>query len=160
MAVQFNLDKCNVIRITKKRSPIIFTYSIVPTCYQLKRVNTAKYHCASISDYLSWNKHIYITIRKAINTLQLLGHDTYSFVHQRLANDMCYKRLVRPITVYASTVWDQYTQLNLNVNKRAKISMWAVTIDERAVKQPCLTTYPGKLYNNTATMLKSPWCSG
>jgi hypothetical protein len=108
--MEFNADKCEVIRITKKRKPILSSYTIHGTV--LSEVNTAKYLGVNISSDLSWNKHIDITCKKANNTLGFLRRNTYNCSQN--VKETCYKSLVRPITEYASTVWDPYTQTNIS----------------------------------------------
>jgi len=108
--MEFNPDKCEVIRITKKRSPIITTYTIHGK--NLSTVETAKYLGINISSDLSWNKHIDVITRKANNTLGFLRRNTYSCPPH--VKESCYKTLVRPIVENASTVWDPFTQNNID----------------------------------------------
>ena len=56
--MQFNLDKCEVVRITNKRNPLMHKYYIDGT--QLQTVKDAKYLGVTISSDLSWNKHVEI----------------------------------------------------------------------------------------------------
>ena len=108
--MQFNTDKCEVMRITNKRNPLICKYYIHNT--QLPSVKDAKYLGVTVSSDLPWNKHMDNIVKKAIISLNFLkrnlnGCPTY-------VKDKCYKSLVRPILEYSSCVWDPHTQRNIN----------------------------------------------
>jgi len=108
--MSFNPTKCEVIRITKRRTPIIATYNIHGQ--DLSFVKTGKYLGVHISDTLSWNSHVAATAKKANNSLAFLRRNLTSCPQDIKAQS--YKTLVRPILEYASTVWDPYTQTNVN----------------------------------------------
>ena len=63
--MQFNADKCEVIRITNKRNPTICNYRVHDQ--HLQTVKQAKYLGATISSDLSWNQHVDNTVKKATN---------------------------------------------------------------------------------------------
>lgn len=108
----FNPDKCEVIRITNKRNPLIQSYSIHGS--DLQTVKHAKYLGVTISSDLSWNKHVDNTAKKATTILSL------NFLKRNLhscpstVKEKCYKALVRPIMEYASCAWDPHTQRNIS----------------------------------------------
>ena len=107
--MSFNPDKCEVIRITKKRKPIDAKYTIHSK--KLGHTKNAKYLGVLISDTLSWNAHVDTVTKKANNTT--------AFLHRNLSNcpqhikDNCYKTFVRPQLEYAATVWDPHTDINI-----------------------------------------------
>ena len=52
----FNPEKCEVIRITKKKKTVLFDYKL--HCITLQLTKNAKYLSIQISDDLAWSKHI------------------------------------------------------------------------------------------------------
>ena len=52
--MKFNSDKCNVLRITRKRNPVIFPYELHKK--ELNITNAAKYLGVTISK--DWTSHI------------------------------------------------------------------------------------------------------
>ena len=66
----FNPDKCEVIRITNKKTPIIHDYELHGKILQTTK-NT-KYLGVNINDKLSWSKHINQITTKANNTLKFV----------------------------------------------------------------------------------------
>ena len=58
-SMEFNLDKCEVIRITGKKNPIMYPYKLHNT--ELKSVETAKYLGITIKKDLNWKPHIEIS---------------------------------------------------------------------------------------------------
>ena len=100
--MQFSADKCEVIRITKKRNPLTHDYHINEI--KLQKVKNAKYLGLTISSDLSWNTHVDITAKKATTSLNFLKRNLHSC--PSTVKEKCYKSLVRPIMEYASCVWD------------------------------------------------------
>ena len=52
----FNPNKWEVIRVTKKKKPIIFDHKLYGTTFQT--IKNAKYLGLNISEDLSWTEHI------------------------------------------------------------------------------------------------------
>ena len=95
--MQFNADKCEVIRITNKRNHITDNYSIHGK--QLKIVKQAKYLGTTISSHLSWNQHIDNTVKQA-NSLNFLRRNIQDCPPR--VKEQCYKSLIRSVMEYAS----------------------------------------------------------
>jgi hypothetical protein len=108
--MSFNPSKCEVIHITKKRSPIIYAYKVHQST--LQSVKSGKYLGVNIANNLSWNIHTESTIKKANNSLSFLRRNITSCPQDIKAQ--AYKTLVGPILEYAGTVWDQHTATNIN----------------------------------------------
>jgi hypothetical protein len=108
--MSFNPSKCEVIHITKKRSPIIYAYKVHQST--LQSVKSGKYLGVNIANNLSWNIHTESTIKKANNSLSFLRRNITSCPQDIKAQ--AYKTLVRPILEYAGTVWDPHTATNIN----------------------------------------------
>ena len=106
--MEFNPDKCEVIRISRKKSPVIFPYTLHNIT--LKSVDTAKYLGITISKDLSWNKHIDNITASATNTLRFIKRNVKT--HNLKVKEAAYTTYVRPQLEYCSTVWHPW-QKNL-----------------------------------------------
>ena len=106
--MQFNADKCEVLRITNKTNPFICNYSAHEQHLQI--VKQIKYLGATFSSDLSCNQHVDNTVKKATNSLNLLRRNIRDCPPR--VKEQCYKSLVRPVMEYASCVWDPYTTSN------------------------------------------------
>ena len=98
--MQFNADKCEVMRITNKRNPLTNKYYIHDT--ELLTVKDAKYLGVTVSSDLSWNKQVDNTVKKATTSLNFLKRNLHGCPTG--VKDQCYKSLVRPILEYSSCV--------------------------------------------------------
>ena len=118
--MEFNPDKCEIIRITNRRKKKIVTnYSIHE--HQLKEVKGAKYLGVTTDRTLSLNEHINSVTKKANNTRAFLQRNINRC--PEAIKTLCYQAFVRPIVEYASTVWDPSTEKNIksvkNVQRQA-----------------------------------------
>ena len=109
-SMQFHPDKCQLLRISKKKSPSEFTYSIHNT--DISITSNAKYLGVTINNKLSWNRHISIICGKANSTLNFL-HRNFKSCSPKV-KDKLYCTYVRPALEYCSSVWDPHTDLNIN----------------------------------------------
>ena len=108
--MEFNADKCEVIRITTKKNPIIYNYQIHQTT--LRSTEQAKYLGVTITPDLSWKCHIDNITKKANSTMAFLRRNIRS--SPRDAKVKAYKTYVRPIVEYASSVWSPATDCHID----------------------------------------------
>ena len=106
--MEFNADKCEVIRITSKKNPIIYSCKIHQTA--LRSTDQAKYLGVTITPNLSWKCHIDNITKKANSTMAFLQRNIRSSPRDAKA----YKTYVRPIVEYASSVWSPAVDSHIN----------------------------------------------
>lgn len=97
------------MRITRKKCPLPFTYSINNNNISL--VHSYKYLGVIITSDLRWNEHIEYTRKKAMKTLGYLRRTIGKTTKE--IKMLAYKTYVRPILEYASAVWDPHTLANI-----------------------------------------------
>ena len=107
--MQFNADKCEVLRITKKKNPTICNNGHQDQ--HLQTVQQAKYLSATISLDLSWNQHVDTTVKKATNSPNFLRRNIRDCLTR--VKEQCCKTLVCPTMEYVSYVWNPYTNTNI-----------------------------------------------
>ena len=74
--MSFHPEKCNVLSITKKRSPVTNCYLL--RGHQLEQVQSAKYLGVSITSDMKWSEHIANVCKKANNNLSFLRRNLNS----------------------------------------------------------------------------------
>ena len=89
--MKFNVDKCEVLRISNKRKKHEAPYTI--NDHTLTLTKKAKSLGFILTPNKSWNAPIDMATRKAINTLAFLMRNLYSC--PRSTKETCYKFLVR-----------------------------------------------------------------
>ena len=102
--MEFHPDKCQVLRITNKTTPIQVTYNIHNT--PLTVVPHAKYLGVHIDSKLGWNVQCTALCNKANSTLAFLQRNLSSCPQDVKAK--CFNTLVRPILEYGCSVWDPH----------------------------------------------------
>ena len=117
----FNPDKCEVIRITNKKKPTLFNYTLHGV--GLKETDSAKYLGVNISRDLSWAKHINQITMKTNNSLKFIKRNIQT--NNPKLKESAYKTYVRPLVEYAASVWDPWQKKYIN-----KIEM----IQHRAIR--------------------------
>jgi len=100
-SMSFNPEKCEVIRISKKRNPIIHPYILHGI--ELNTTNSAKYLGLNISNDFSWKRHIEAVSNKANNTLKFIKRNVKT--SNRNIKETAYKTYVRPQLEYCATIW-------------------------------------------------------
>ena len=100
----FNPDKCEVIRITNKKKPNLFNYTLHGI--NLKETDSAKYLGVNISRDLSWSRHINQITMKANNSLNFIKRNIQT--NNAKLKESAYKTYVRPLVEYAASVWDPW----------------------------------------------------
>ena len=116
--MNFNLGKCEQIRITNKRKIIQTTYKIHGQVF--KETTKAKYLGVTIDKTLSWNSHIDMVTQRANQTISFLQRNLSSCPKD--IKEASYKTLVRPQLEYAATVWDPSTKAGINKVKAVQRS--------------------------------------
>lgn len=104
------------MRVTRKKSPLLFTYCINNNCISL--VNSYKYLGVIITSDLKWNEHIEYTQKKAMKALGYLRRTIGKSTKE--IRMLAYKIYVRPILEYASPVWEPHTSANIKKLERVQ----------------------------------------
>ena len=99
----FHPNKCNVLRITRARSPVLFVSRLKNQT--LEAVTQSKY--LGISLNLSWNRHIDRIVKKGNSMIGFLQRNLR--VSIRDTNASAYPTLVWPNIEYCASVWNPYT---------------------------------------------------
>jgi len=100
----FHPDKCNVLSITRNKTPIKHKYQLHG--HNLEHVDKAKYLGITIQSDLRWDSHINNICNKANKTLGFLRRNLN--ISSTSVKEQAYKSLVRPSLEYACSAWDPY----------------------------------------------------
>ena len=104
----FNPAKCEIMHITRSKSPIDNPYTIHDEILRAVPVET---HLA-ISNNLSWNPHINKIVNNANSKLEFIKRNL-KYIPQS-TKSYAYWSLVRPHLEYWCPVWDPYITRNIN----------------------------------------------
>jgi len=133
--MNFNLNKCHLIKISKSQVQYKHKYSvgsfILPYCDKFT------YLGVTITSDLSWSEHITNISRKATNVLNFIKRNLYFASTE--CKSKAYTSLVRPHVEYAAAAWDPH--LNKDVMTLQKVQ-------NRAAR------FVTKTYNLTASVSK------
>ena len=99
-SMEFNPDKCEVLRITRNENITKFPYKLHNI--ELKSSHHSKYLGVTISDDFTWKKHIANTSNKANNTLRFIKRNVQT--NNRKIKEIAYKTYVRPQLEYCNTI--------------------------------------------------------
>ena len=116
--MNFNVKKCGVLSITRKRTPRIYQYKLLNE--EIPRVNEYKYLGMTITADLRWNKHCQNIRKKASQTLGLIRRTLSPCT--AAVKSRAYTTLVRPQLEYGSEAWNPYTASNINLLEQVQKS--------------------------------------
>lgn len=108
--MEFHLNKCQVLSITRKQTPIFYNYILHGQV--LEHVQSAKYLGCTINKDLDWAEHIQNITNKANGTLAFLRRNLN--IGSTKVKSQAYHSFVRPILEYSSTVWDPHHKKDVN----------------------------------------------
>ncbi|MEW8547040.1 MAG: reverse transcriptase domain-containing protein, partial [Candidatus Thiodiazotropha sp.] len=111
--MSFNPSKCSVIRVSPGKKKKLFQSDYELHGQKLEVVECSKYLGATVTDNLSWSKHISDTAGKANRSLGFLRRNFRQCSRQVKA--ATYTTVVRPVLEYASPVWDPHRQADIKV---------------------------------------------
>ena len=104
--MEFNPSKCQVLHITRSRTPIRYKYTMHGQI--LESVENARYLGVDISSDLGFSHHINRITSNAQKNLGFLKRNIKT-THSGI-REAAYKTIVRPQLEYASTTWSPYTK--------------------------------------------------
>ena len=131
--MEFHPAKCNIMSITRSRSPKVFRYKLKG--HVLEPTTSAKYLGITINHDMDWDIHIARTVSKANSMLGFIRRNLRSAKVETKTN--AYKTIVRPHLEYCCTVWDPHHQDNIQ-----KVEM----VQRRAAR------YVSNRYHNTSSV--------
>jgi len=103
--MSFHPEKCTVLRVHRKRNPIIHNYTLKG--HILEPEECTKYLGVHIAHNISWNTHIDKITKKGNSTLGFLRRNLR--VGNEDSKTRAYMALVRPTLEYCSTIWNPHT---------------------------------------------------
>ena len=104
--MRFNLKKCSLLRVTRKRTPVESIYTMMG--HPLEQVSHHPYLGLELDSNLSWSRHIANVSGKTTHCLNFLRCNINPCPES--LKETAYKALVRSNTEYAVTVWDSHLQ--------------------------------------------------
>ena len=114
--LNFNTEKCEVMRITKKTDHTRPSYTL--TNKALNVVDETKDLGVNITSKLSWSLHVNQCVNKANRVLGFLKRTVGPKNHQLFSK--LYKTLVRPILEYCSPVWSPYLKKDIKALEKVQ----------------------------------------
>ena len=114
--VRFNPAKCSLLRVTRKRSPIKISYTMMDK--ELKTMDHHPFLGVNLASGLECKHHIKQITGKAQRTLNFLQRNLHRCPQK--VHEQAYMALVRPTLEYAATVWDPYRQKEINSLERVQ----------------------------------------
>ena len=118
--MDFNVRKCKIMRITKKKQPFISNYLLDNSV--LEEVNEFRDLGITTDQHLRWNLHIDKVVAKANRMLGLIKRSCRDFEDRKTVRTL-YCALVRSNLEYCSVIWSPYTKKGIEkmekIQKRA-----------------------------------------
>ena len=108
--MELNVKKCQAITFTRKRNRYQHLYYLYGE--PLESVTSANYLGLTITSDLKWNQPVSNICQKANNTLAFLRRNLR--IQSTQLKTTAYQTLVRPLLEYGCTIWDPYTENNIN----------------------------------------------
>ena len=105
----FHPQKCTTVHMTRRQTTLHHDYQLHG--HTLQEESQAKYLGVTITHDLDWKVHITNVVNKANKTLGFIRRNIRTSC--KSIKQAAYKALVRPILEYAGTVWDPYTEDNI-----------------------------------------------
>lgn len=115
--IKFNINKCYVMSITRKREPIVFDYLIGLNV--LKRTSEVKDLGLIYNNQLSFATHIGKAAKRANRMLGFICRQTCDFTSIK-GIKILYNTLVRPILEFGSIIWGQQPQVHLEALEKVQ----------------------------------------
>ena len=103
--MSFHPDKCNVLRVTRSKKPIIYKYHLKG--HQLESADTTKYLGVDLSYNLSWNIHSDQIVKNGNSMLGFLRRNLK--ISCKDTKSAAYFSLVRPSLEYCASIWNPYS---------------------------------------------------
>ena len=109
--MRFNAAKCNIMRVSRKQTPIPYQYELSGQVLELE-VKDAKYLWFTVRDDLehSWTEHIDVITAKAHSNLTFLRCNLKSCPEK--LRETAYFSLVISFLEYSATVWHPSKKYN------------------------------------------------
>lgn len=104
--MSFHPDKCSVLHVTSKRTPIPHDYILHN--HILQKETSTKYLGITIQNDLKWDRHINNITATASKQLNFIKRNLK--VHSTEIKSKAYTSLVRPKLEYSCSVWDPHTK--------------------------------------------------
>ncbi|CAB4008436.1 Hypothetical predicted protein, partial [Paramuricea clavata] len=131
----FNASKCKVLTVTRKKTPIIYEYTLGTE--KLTRVDHEKDLGITTTTKLSWKLHINTMVAKANKMLGILKRTCTSITDMNTRRTL-YLSLVKSQLLYASEVWSlvNNVQLSRQVEKvQRRATKWILMNREMPYKE-------------------------
>lgn len=109
--MEFNVKKCKIMRITRKKQP--FTSTLFLNNTELEEVEEFKDLGVITDHHLKWNSNVNCVVAKANRTLELIKR-TCTGLNDLKTLRTLYCSLVRSNLEYCSEVWSPYSRKNID----------------------------------------------